>query len=164
LNKPKSPWQTKEWKKRREQILLTRNKCEWCGKTKKLQIAHKIKFTSLYYDEYIACRDDEIRVLCASCHLAEHKGIEPCPSCSGWKQKHNTICKKCREREEDEEWEKTHEVQLQPDSDEDEAKMHLYQILEKNMIGAVCGGFGVNIPLSAEMSWGKLIPFSSTHI
>ena len=93
----RSPWQTKEWKKRREQILLTRNKCEWCGKTKKLQIAHKIKLTGmLYYDEYIACKDDDIRVLCAGCHLAEHKGITPCPSCSGWKQKHNIICKKCK--------------------------------------------------------------------
>ena len=105
------PWQTKEWKNRREQILLTRNKCEWCGKTKNLHITHKVhvaKYT-LPTPEYLACSNDDIRVLCGGCHLADHKGIEPCPSCSGWKRKYNSICKKCREREEDEEWEKAHE-------------------------------------------------------
>ena len=105
------PWQTKEWKNRRKQILLTRNKCEWCGKTENLHITHKVhvaKYT-LPTPEYLACSNDDIRVLCGGCHLADHKGIEPCPSCSGWKRKHNSICKKCREREEEEEWEKAHE-------------------------------------------------------
>ena len=91
------PWQTKEWKNRREQILLTRNKCEWCGKTENLHITHKVhvaKYT-LPTPEYLACSNDDIRVLCGGCHLADHKGIEPCPSCSGWKRKYNSICKKC---------------------------------------------------------------------
>ena len=120
------PWQTKEWKNRREQILLTRNKCEWCGKTKNLHITHKVhvaKYT-LPTPEYLACSNNDIRVLCGGCHLADHKGIEPCPSCSGWKRKHNSICKKCREREEDKEWEKAHEQEQL--SDEDEAAMHFY--------------------------------------
>ena len=91
------PWQTKEWKNRREQILLTRNKCEWCGKTENLHITHKVhvaKYT-LPTPEYLACSNDDIRILCGGCHLADHKGIEPCPSCSGWKRKQNSICKKC---------------------------------------------------------------------
>ena len=35
------PWQTEEWKKRRKEILLIRNKCEWCFRTQNLHIAHK---------------------------------------------------------------------------------------------------------------------------
>jgi len=91
------PWQTKEWKNRRKQILLTRNKCEWCGKTENLHIAHKVhvaKYT-LPTPEYLACSDEDIRVLCARCHFADHKNLTPCPECDGWKVKWNEVCKKC---------------------------------------------------------------------
>lgn len=36
----RKPWQSKEWKKKRDEILKTRSKCEWCNSTKKLTIDH----------------------------------------------------------------------------------------------------------------------------
>ena len=94
---PRRPWQTEEWKTRRKEILLIRNKCEWCFRTENLHIAHKkhVEKYTLANPEYLLCRDEDIRVLCARCHLADHKNLTPCPACNGWKWIGNDVCKKC---------------------------------------------------------------------
>lgn len=43
----RKPWTTKEWKKRREELLKTNNKCEWCGSTEYLTIDHLHNFDAL---------------------------------------------------------------------------------------------------------------------
>jgi hypothetical protein len=95
------PWQTKEWKKRRKEILLIRNKCEWCGKTEKLQIAHKkhVEKYTLANPQYLLCADKDIQVLCARCHFAEHKNLTKCPTCDGYKAEWNEVCSKCFRKE-----------------------------------------------------------------
>ena len=88
-------WNTKEWKKRREEILLGKSACEWCGNRIRLQIAHKDKYKIQGFERYCEMRDEDIRVLCASCHLAHHKGLNLCPTCHGWKKEGMNTCYKC---------------------------------------------------------------------
>tara|TARA_Y100001951_G_C11233557_1_gene236079 strand:- start:550 stop:894 length:345 start_codon:yes stop_codon:yes gene_type:complete len=88
-------WNTKQWKNRREEILLCKSACEWCGSRTRLQIAHKDKSKIFSFERYSEMRDEDIRVLCASCHLAHHKGLELCPKCHGWKKERWSTCYKC---------------------------------------------------------------------
>ena len=104
---PRRPWQTEEWKKRRKEILLIRNKCEWCGKTKNLHLAHKKH--AVWQDDnpqYLLCADKDIRVLCTRCHFAEHKNLTKCPTCDGYKVEWNEVCSKCfrKEHPQEESW------------------------------------------------------------
>ena len=92
-------WNTKQWKNRREEILLCKSACEWCGNRIRLQIAHKDKLKSFSFERYSEMRDADIMVLCASCHLAHHKGLNLCPTCHGWKKESRNMCYKCFKKE-----------------------------------------------------------------
>ena len=92
-------WNTKQWKERREEILLIKSACEWCGSRTRLQIAHKDKWKKTSFERYSEMKDGDVMVLCASCHLANHKDLDLCPKCHGWKKEHYNMCYKCFKKE-----------------------------------------------------------------
>ena len=92
-------WNTKQWKERREEILLIKSACEWCGSRTRLQIAHKDKWKKTGFERYSEMKDGDVMVLCASCHLANHKDLDLCPKCHGWKKEHYNMCYKCFKKE-----------------------------------------------------------------
>ena len=92
-------WNTKQWKERREEILLIKSACEWCGSRTRLQIAHKDKERKTGFERYSEMKDGDVMVLCASCHLAHHKGLNLCPECHGWKKEIWRQCYKCFKKE-----------------------------------------------------------------
>jgi len=75
------PWHTKAWRKRREEILKTRDKCEWCGSNKILTMDHITPPNLLTEEEYLAIRDEDILVLCRKCAGARLHGLNLCPEC-----------------------------------------------------------------------------------
>jgi hypothetical protein len=108
---PRRPWASKEWKKKREEILLIKSACEWCGSRIRLQIAHKSRNYSKYqsdkkYEDYLEMKMEEIRVLCSSCHLAHHKQLDLCPICHGWKKEYYEKCFKCKIKKNSDEYNK----------------------------------------------------------
>ena len=52
-------WNTKQWKERREEILLIKSACEWCGSRTRLQIAHKDKWKKTGFERYSEMKDDD---------------------------------------------------------------------------------------------------------
>ena len=92
-------WNTKQWKERREEILLIKSACEWCGSRTRLQIAHKDKERKTGFERYSEMKDGDVMGLCASCHLAHHKGLNLCPECHGWKKEIWRQCYKCFKKE-----------------------------------------------------------------
>ena len=60
-----------KWKDKRKEILLLRGyKCEKCDSKKKLHVHH------LTYDNIFNEKNEDLQLLCAECHLLEHKHIK----------------------------------------------------------------------------------------
>lgn len=94
--KMRKPWATAAWRKRREEILKTRNKCEWCGSTKILTMDHIAPRNSLTDERYRALIDEDIIVLCSRCAMARRKGMHLCPKCrEKYALNRFTVCSKC---------------------------------------------------------------------
>jgi len=108
----RKPWGLVSWRKRREDFLKTRNKCEWCGSTEKLTIDHNKKPNTQNDKDYLDFKD--VTVLCNRCAYARLKGFKLCISCHHyikygiyltkqecintgliWKRKVHAVCWEC---------------------------------------------------------------------
>jgi len=105
------PWRTKEWRERRKEILMNRPNCEWCGFDSYLQIAHKSG--SGRSDNYHQMLEEEVVVLCRSCHFIMHKGSDPCLKCGKWKRSRYDRCYTCWNKATDDEVNQQHEETLE---------------------------------------------------
>ncbi len=106
------PWQTKQWRTRRAEVIARTKVCEWCkiefgpgvhAVISHRQDAYKNPDGTTDWAAYLAMKDDEVDVICKPCHLTwTRKGLKPtdadttCPACGRAKRRTYSVCWTCR--------------------------------------------------------------------
>ena len=77
-NKQQKPWETKEWREKREKFIKNKS-CEWCDSKKYLTIDHLLPHNTQTYKDYMDFK--EVIILCRKCAYARLKGMVLCKAC-----------------------------------------------------------------------------------
>lgn len=100
-----TPWQTKEWRVRRKEVISRTDSCEWCKKKfsppKNPAVVHHLHEEE--WKDYMGMGDKDVKVICKPCHMRVTRyGIEgpddprgKCPDCGGFKQSRFKMCFSC---------------------------------------------------------------------
>ena len=72
------PWQTKEWREKREKFIKGKS-CIWCGSKEYLTIDHLLPHNTQNYKDYMDFK--ETIILCRRCAYARLKGMVLCKKC-----------------------------------------------------------------------------------